>query len=270
VARCQAAQGLPVGLPRPLTVGHTPAQGVSGGGRWTRRGYPQRGSACGRARSRLSTLGGMVTRSVLTRVAVSLAAAGLLAGCGGSDTPPGAGAPTGTTSPTGASAPTSTAPTPTASSVKPTTPASTTTTTPTAAPLPPAAKAHSKAGAEAFVRAYFAEVNRAWTTPSTTQLSHYASVGCKSCAALLKTATTLEMKKQHYSGDPVSLRTVSAATEAGTGRYQVSVSAIQERRDVVDSDGDVVLSDSRKTLGFLIALDWRNNRWSIDTIRRSA
>src|SRR3954454_7557513 len=99
----------------------------------------------------------MVTRSVLTRVAVSLATVALLAGCGGSDTPPAAGGPTGTTSPTAASAPTSTPPTPTASSAQPTQPSSTTA-TPTAAPLPPAARAHSKAGAEAFVRAYFAEV----------------------------------------------------------------------------------------------------------------
>src|SRR3954465_11287362 len=97
-------------------------------------------------------VGGMVTRSVLTQVAVSLAAAALLAGCGGSDTPPAASAPSGTASPASSSAPTSTAPTPAASSAKPATPSSTTA-TPTAAPLPPAAKAHSKAGAEAFVRA---------------------------------------------------------------------------------------------------------------------
>src|SRR4051794_19084770 len=99
----------------------------------------------------------MVTRSVLTRVAVSLATVALLAGCGGSDTPPAAGAPTGTTSPTGASAPTSTAPTPTASSATPTT-ASSTTSTPKAAPLPPAAKAHSKAGAEAFAEHFIRQV----------------------------------------------------------------------------------------------------------------
>ena len=37
--------------------------------------------------------------------------------------------------------------------------------------MPPAAKAHTKAGAEAFVRAYFAVVNRAWTTPSTSGLA---------------------------------------------------------------------------------------------------
>src|SRR3954447_11241342 len=57
-------------------------------------------------------VGGMVTRSVLTQVAVSLAAVALLAGCGGSDTHPAASAPSGTTSPTSSSAPTTTAPTP--------------------------------------------------------------------------------------------------------------------------------------------------------------
>jgi hypothetical protein len=136
--------------------------------------------------------------------------------------------------------------------------------------MPPAAKAHTKAGAEAFVRAYFAEVNRAWTTPASDGLATYAKPSCKSCAAVLSTANRLVAKKQHYAGNPVTLKSVMPEAELGTSRYQVSISAVQEKRDVLDTRGTVVLTDQHKSLGFTLALDWRNAHWSIETIRRSA
>jgi len=213
-------------------------------------------------------VGGMVTRSVLTQVAVSFAAAALLAGCGGSDTPPVASAPSGTASATSSFAPTSTAPTPTASSARPTTPSSTTT-TPTAAPLPPAAKAHSKAGAEAFVRAYFAAFNRAWTKPTAAELGGYGAATCKSCSASLTTARRLVAAHQRYDGAPVTVTTVDAKADI-SGAYRVSVGLRQEKRNVVDHRGKTVLTDSKKTGRFEVMLNRAGDRWRIATIRRSA
>jgi Family of unknown function (DUF6318) len=135
--------------------------------------------------------------------------------------------------------------------------------------MPPAAKAHTKAGAEAFVRAYFAAFNRAWTTPTTVELGDYGSSSCKSCAASIATARRLVTEKQRYDGNPVTVRKV-VATKDSSGVSRVSAGLIQEQRNVLDRSGKVVLTDQRKVGEFEVTLAWRNDVWLIQTIRRSA
>ncbi len=166
-------------------------------------------------------VGGMVTRSVLTRVAVSLTAAALLAGCGGNDTPP-------------------------------------------------AAKAHSKAGAEAFVRAYFAAFNQAWTTPTAAYLGSYGAPSCKSCAASLATAAELVAKKHRYDGAPATIKSVDAIYDRQNDVYRVKVSAVQERRNIVSFAGRVISKDPRQPSTLEVALVWFGDRWKIATVKRVA
>jgi hypothetical protein len=209
-------------------------------------------------------VGGMVTRSVPARVVVPLAAAALLAGCGGGDTPP---LSTSSTSTTRSPSPASASSTPSAASTSPT--AAPSTATPTAR-IPTAAKAHTKAGAEAFVRGYFDVVNEAWTTPTAAELGKYAKGSCKSCAASLATASELVAKHRRYDGNPVRMVSVSAQENVETGTFFVATKLIQERRNVVDAAGKVVLTDRRVPLGLTVALEWNNGRWLIQTVKRSS
>ncbi len=146
------------------------AAGVSGGGRWDSTGLSTSWFCSPRRGQPSHYVGGMVKRLLAALVAGTTAAA-LLAGCGGGDAPPAASPPSGTTtSPASASA--SPTPSPTTPPATSATASPTTTSRPVA--MPPAAKAHTKAGAEAFVRAYFAEVNRAWTDSAVGNLASYA------------------------------------------------------------------------------------------------
>ena len=174
----------------------------------------------------------------------------LLAGCSG-DAKPDASSST-TSSPS----PTTTAP-PTASA----------TTDPN---IPVAARAHTPAGAEAFVRYFYSQVNIAWTTPKTGLVSALSSSGCLSCDALEATAADLVNKRHHYDGPPVTIVTVGSIGEDSPGHPQVVVQSIQEHRSVRDSAGQVALTDAREPGKFVVMLDWTDHGWSFATVKSLA
>jgi hypothetical protein len=174
----------------------------------------------------------------------------LLAGCGGD------AKPDASSSSTSAPSPTTTAP-PTAS--------------PTTDPnIPVAARAHTPAGAEAFVRYFYSQVNTAWTKPNAGLISALSSPGCKSCAALEATAAGLVEKHQHYDGAPVTIVTVAGLGESSPGRPEVLVVFIQEHRSVIDETGQVVLTDKRKQGKSVATLGWSGHGWLVAMVQSLA
>jgi hypothetical protein len=183
--------------------------------------------------------------------AALLAASMLLAGCGGDAKPDPSSSNT-----TGPS-PTTTNPAPTNSA----------TTDPN---IPAAARAHTPAGAEAFVRYFYAQVNVAWTKPTSGVISALSSPSCKSCAALEATAADLVKRKQHYDGAPVTIVSVGGLGETSPGHPEVLVEFIQEERNVIDASGHVALTDKRQQGKFVVTLGWSGQGWSVVTVKSLA
>lgn len=195
-------------------------------------------------------------------LASMLAASMLLTGCG-EDTKP------------------SESPSSTMASSSPTTPATPTPTETTASPtatagpktvpnIPAAARAHTPAGAEAFVRHFYMQVNIAWTKPDSGLIAALSSKGCKSCAALEATATDLARKGQRYDGPPATIVSVDSLGEGNSGNPEVLVRLTQEHRNVIDRTGQVVLTDQRKPGNFIATARWSGRGWLVASVESLA
>jgi len=129
--------------------------------------------------------------------------------------------------------------------------------------LPVAAREHSAAGAEAFVRFFFAQVNRAWTRPETGLLPPLCLSTSKGCAALEETAADLARKRHRYNGDPGTVLAVVALGSGAPAEISVDVRGRQESRSVVDSQGGVILTEPLKPTHFQIDLRWLADGWRV-------
>jgi len=176
-------------------------------------------------------------------MAVPLAASLLLAACGG-DAKPGA-----SPSSTSTSSPTTTAP-----------PTDSPTTNPN---IPVAARAHTPAGAEAFVRYFFERLNVAWTAPSAGILSPLCQPSAIACAANEKTATRLVSEGHRYDGNPVTVKVIAALGSTSTNRFAVLANVVQERRSEIDATGKTYVTDDRKDLRLSFELLYTGQAWSV-------
>ena len=122
------------------------------------------------------------------------------------------------------------------------------------------------AGAAAFVRHYFAQVNVAWTQPRAGLLPPLCLPSSKSCASTEQAAVDLVQKGQHYSGDPVTVKTADDLGKDGV-QQQILFTGTQEQRDIVDSSGRVVSTDSKKDVRMVFALEWTAGMWRIASIK---
>ncbi len=180
-------------------------------------------------------------RVIAATVAVSVAV--LTSACSGESTP--APSSTSTSATSGSPTPTSTArPTP----------------TPT---VPAAARAHTKAGAVAFVRYYFSLVNLAWTRPDAGLLPPHSEDGCLSCKSFQATAQKLVESDSRYSSDPVTVKTISATQRSPGNQQYLRMQLHQHKVSVVNAAGAVVSTDQEKTGYFTVVTEWAGGRWLI-------
>ena len=192
---------------------------------------------------------------------IMLAAALGLGGCtttGGTDSGPSTSPSTGSvTTPVA-----STSAVPTSSSTS-----TTATVLPLPVDLPAAAKEHSAAGAEAFVRFFYRQMNRAWTEPTTGLIPPLCLSSSKSCSGIEDVAIGLRRDGHRYSGDPLTISTVVPLGAGSPSSLAVDVRGQQERRDVLDMQGKVVLTDSQKPAHFEVQLVWFQDGWRVATIK---
>ena len=188
-------------------------------------------------------------------LAVPLAASMLLlSGCGGDSKPTASSSNTTTASPTTTAAPTTTA--------------SPTTTTRTTDPnIPAAARAHTPAGAEAFVRYYVERWNLAWTGPHSGILSPLCQASSKSCAANEETATRLKKMGHRYDGNPVTIKFIGVLDATNVNKYEVLANLVQERRNEIDSAGKVYVTDTRKDFRVQFLLVNTGQGWFISSLK---
>jgi hypothetical protein len=193
------------------------------------------------------TVGGTVKRTPVAILAASI----LLAACGGSAKPDAS----------------STSSSPTTSTSTPTVSVSPTTASPTADPnIPAAARAHTPAGAEAFVKYFFERLNVAWTAPRAGILSPLCQASAIACTAFEKTATRLTNAGHHYDGNPLTIGFIGPLGVPSTEQLGVLAIVVQEPRREIDGAGKTFVTDKRKDLRFDFELLYIGQGWSVSSI----
>ncbi len=135
--------------------------------------------------------------------------------------------------------------------------------------MPTAAKAHTPAGAEAFIRYFFDRLNLAWTSPNAEALKGLCVASSKSCAGYRDTAERLATDKQHYDSVPVELVSlVRVAPADGAEIYDTE--AAQTASHIVDGHGVVIESFSRKLLHLAVYVRWGAQGWIVQDIKKAA
>lgn len=129
--------------------------------------------------------------------------------------------------------------------------------------MPAAAKVKSEAGAIAFAKYYFAQVNRAWTVPDPELIVPLGEPGCSTCAEFEKTAKNLKSERTKYAADPVTCGSVLAVSGAPKDHQLLHASVAQHKVDVINQSGDVVTTDQAKDLNLVVELIWKADEWRI-------
>lgn len=183
-----------------------------------------------------------------------------LGGCtGGGDDPP-ASSSTGATGATRATG--ATGGVGSAGSATTTTPSSSTTTAgpaTTTVQIPTAARAHTAAGAEAYLRFFMDQVSKAWTTPQTGLIRDLGLPDCLACRSFEATAANLVSKGYRYERRPSTTVSTTAVVD-GTGQ-RVHTVIQQHEVNIVDRQGNVVSTDRRRTFAGDAKLVWEGGRW---------
>ena len=188
-------------------------------------------------------------------MALPLAASLLLAGCGGDSKPQASTSSNIGSSPTNTAAPTtSTSPTSKASQA-------------TDPNIPAAARAHTPAGAEAFVRYYFERLNVAWTVPRSGILSPLCQASAIACAGFEKDATRLTKEGHRYDGNPVTIKFIGTLNATNPNKFDVLANVVQEPRSEIDATGKAIVIDKRKDLRFHFVLLYIGRAWSVSSLK---
>jgi len=206
----------------------------------------------------LTTLGAMVNRHHAS--AAFAAATLLLAGC--SDSASGGAAPstsstsastTATSSTTPAAPPTSSAHPPTASS---------TSTAVGDTNVPLAARAHTKAGAEAFVRNYVQLINDSGIKPVSRPLRNLSLAPCKTCSNFDASFSTLNRQSHRLSGPVFTV--LGTKTKFNSDKQpEVAVQLRQHAVSVLGEKGEVISFARGYKLAMEFDLQWSRDRWRV-------
>jgi len=179
----------------------------------------------------------------------------LLAGCGGDGKPQASSSSTASTSPTTTAAPITPAPTTSTASQ---------TTDPN---IPAAARAHTIAGAEAFVRYFIERWNVAWTGPHTGILFPMCQASSNACTALEKSAARLTNAGHRYDGSPVTIRYIGVLDATNPDKYEVLANLVQERRNEIDGAGKIYVTDKRKDFRVQFVLVNTDQGWLVSSLK---
>jgi hypothetical protein len=187
-------------------------------------------------------------------MALPLATSIVLGGCGGDSKPQASSSNTGS-SPATAVTPTTSA-SPKSKATQATDPN-----------IPAAARAHSPAGAEAFVRYFFEQLNVAWRVPRAGILAPLCQASAIACAGFEKDATRLVKEGHRYDGNPVTIKYIGTTNATNRNKYDVLANVVQERRSEIDATGKAIVIDQRKDLRFHFVLLYVGQAWSVLSLK---
>lgn len=200
-------------------------------------------------------VGNVVKKTSAALLAVPLAASMLLSGCGGSDKASASRSSIATSAPTITSAPTT--------QVSPTA-----TTSPTIDPnIPAAARAHTPAGAAAFVKYFHDQLNVAWGQPRAGLVAPLSLPDCKTCKALEDNATDMVTTRRHMLGDTVRIDSADPGAQEANGDQTVVIAGAQLNASVVDSNGKAVRKITASKIRSLVTTRWTAGGWRVSEIK---
>jgi hypothetical protein len=127
--------------------------------------------------------------------------------------------------------------------------------------IPAAARAHTPAGAEAFVGYFFKQLNRSWSTADPTLLPLLSKPVCKTCGAYAASAASFRSKNQHYRGEAMSVSLIAAQGKGLKGE-EVLVVAEQKPGALVDAKGKVIETSPGQTGKLIVSLAWTGSLWT--------
>jgi len=185
-------------------------------------------------------------------MAVPLAASMLLAGCGGDAKPDSSSSSTPTSTPTTTAVPTTTA-------------------SPTTDPnIPVAARAHTPAGAEAFVRYFYSQLNVAWSKPQAGLISALSLSSCKTCANFEREAAKSVTGKEHVVGQSIVLDSINTSDATNPAKMTILAIGQQPKTVVVDALGKTVETVQLERVRTLVTVQWGANGWRLGEIQSLA
>ncbi len=136
------------------------------------------------------------------------------------------------------------------------------------ADVPAEARVNSPAGAMAFARYFFAQVNKAYTTPQAGLIAPLSTPNCKSCDSFEQMAAGFVAEGQRYNHQALEIVEVSPNPGAGpTGMLLVDVVAHQLPASVVSNSGTTVRTITERRGIFVVRLARGDGFWTVDTIQ---
>jgi hypothetical protein len=127
--------------------------------------------------------------------------------------------------------------------------------------VPAAARAHTKAGAEAFVRFYIDLVNEASIAPLAGVVVPLSDTGCVACKNIEADLQDLVAKDRRYAQRALAIQGLGPVTETGDGQWVLPMTLRQSATDILDSSGQRVDVVQAQTFRRSVAVVWRVGRW---------
>ena len=136
------------------------------------------------------------------------------------------------------------------------------------ADVPAEARVNSPAGAKAFAKHFFGQVNKAYTTPQAGLLAPLSTPNCKTCTVFETTAAGFVAQSQRYDRAAVSILEVSIDSDPPpAGITLVDVVVRQLPAKVIDGKGKTVVSVTEEKGVFVVQLRFDTAGWAVDTIQ---
>ena len=150
--------------------------------------------------------------------------------------------------------------------------ASATGTVGTAAPypsdVPPEARVNSDAGAIAFTRHFFAQVNKAYTTPQSGLISPLSAPSCKSCFTFESNSRKYVAEGHRHTLEPIDVVDVSVAPDKAEGMdFTLDVVIRQRPSRILTREGTVVETLLEKQGVLAVDVKRHEGEWLVTSIK---
>jgi hypothetical protein len=131
---------------------------------------------------------------------------------------------------------------------------------------PLAARKHTRAGAEAFVRFWFETFSQAMTSGDTQRVNDLSAQRCVSCSALTNTIDDLYRKGGHLETAGWLVEASFTAPDYETSQPRFVLRVRQEKRTLYGRDGEVVDRTGATNVPMRVTLTRRNNEWKFGAL----
>ena len=135
------------------------------------------------------------------------------------------------------------------------------------ADVPAEARVNSPAGAMAFARYFFAQVNKAYTTPQAGLIAPLSTANCKTCAAAEQNAIDYLASGRRYDRDALAVLEVSINPETLAQGHAIDVAAHQLPARIINTSGATTEQIKDVKAVFVLRVIRVGEAWRIDSVK---